>query len=554
MASAINNKIRHAWLRCSINLLLQQYAWVLLAAGVTVALAVAAERALAIKLIYPWTVHVLGGVGFLAGLVLWLAKRPSRMQTALLIDKRLALKERFSTALAMSASEEPFILAAKDEAEQVAESVNLKRHFLIRPSRCWLYVVGAWLIVGGIATFMPSLDLFGRDAQQRAHEQQQTQLAQAKDEVRQVTTRVQIVVRQLGELQTDADLAALGQVPTGANPEQLRRQAIRKLGDISKKIGENSERLGSVKAMQQMLKRLRSNPEVFSQELYQALAKGKLGRAANIIRQMQEELNQGKVPEQQRQALAEQLANLGKQLEKLAQKESLLQEELERAGLDKQLAKLNLRDLRKALEKLNLTDEQIVELLQKASACKSAGAACKGLGQAMGGLGGGMGGLSSDELAELVEQLDSLEALSQELALIEASLDEIDRAICALGQGGCKGGNCSGHGPYRKGPVLSQGGGTGGPGRGYGPRNTDEQGDASFKKTRVDNKAAKGPVIASWYFKGPQLKTEARREFADIVQASKDGAAEAISENQIPRKYEESIKQYFGQLAESAAK
>ncbi len=165
-----------------------------------------------------------------------------------------------------------------------------------------------------------------------------------------------------------------------------------------------------------------------------------------------------------------------------------------------------------------------------------------------------MGGLSSDELAELLEQLDSLEALSQELALGQASLDEIERAICALGQGGCKGGTCGGHGLYARGPVLGQGSGTGGPGRGYGPRDTAEDGTANFKKTRVDNKAAKGPVIASWYFKGPQMTTEARREFADVVQASKDGAAEAISENQIPRKYEESIKKYFGQLAESAAK
>ena len=162
---------------------------------------------------------------------------------------------------------------------------------------------------------------------------------------------------------------------------------------------------------------------------------------------------------------------------------------------------------------------------------------------------GGMGGLSADELAELVEQLDSLEALSQELALAQASLDEIDRAIGLLGQG-----NCTGQGPYQQGLVLKQGGGTGGPGRGYGPRDTAEGGTANFKKTRVNNKAAKGPIIASWYFKGPQIKTEARREFADVVQASKDGAAEAISENQIPRKYEESIKRYFGQLAESAAK
>ena len=564
MASAINNKIKHAWLRCSINLLLEQYAWVLLAVGLTVALAATAERALALKIIYTWTIYLLGGVALLAGLTLWLLKRPTRMQTAMLIDERLALKERFSTAMALAESEDPFVLAAKQQAEQVAESVKLKRHFLIRPSRCWLYVGGAWLLVAAIATFMPALDLFGRDAQRRNDQQKQEQLDQAKDQVRQVTTRVETAVRQLADSETAADLAALGQAPTGANPEELRRQAIRKLGDLSKKIGENAERLASVQAMRKMLAQLRSTPQAPSQELYQALARGELGRAANIIRQMQEQLDQGKLSEQQRKALGEQLAHLGKQLEKLAQQNRLLEEEFERSGLDKRLAKLPPQDLRKALKKLNLTDEKIEELLRKASACKSASASCRSLGQAMGSGGlGGMGGMSADGLSELGEQLDSLEALSQELALAQASLDEIDRAICSLGQSNCQGGNCQGasckggnckggYGLYAQGSALGQGPGTGGPGRGYGPRDTAEDGTANFKGTRVDNKTAKGQVIASWYFKGPQIKTEARREFTDIVQASKDGAAEAISENQIPRKYEESIKRYFGQLVESA--
>ena len=90
----------------------------------------------------------------MTGLVLWIVKRPNRLQTALLIDKRLALKERFSTSLALEASEDPFVLAAKNEAEQVAKSIELRRHFLIRPSQSWLYAAGVWLIVVAIALFV----------------------------------------------------------------------------------------------------------------------------------------------------------------------------------------------------------------------------------------------------------------------------------------------------------------------------------------------------------------------------------------------------------------
>jgi len=41
------------------------------------------------------------------------------------------------------------------------------------------------------------------------------------------------------------------------------------------------------------------------------------------------------------------------------------------------------------------------------------------------------------------------------------------------------------------------------------------------------------------------------RDFTEVVQAARDGAAEAISENEIPRRYEDAIKAYFSQLEQS---
>ena len=50
------------------------------------------------------------------------------------------------------------------------------------------------------------------------------------------------------------------------------------------------------------------------------------------------------------------------------------------------------------------------------------------------------------------------------------------------------------------------------------------------------------------FFKGAQVKGEARKELSGIVQAAKDASAEAINENQIPRRYEGAVKKYFGEL------
>lgn len=105
-------------------------------------------------------------------------------------------------------------------------------------------------------------------------------------------------------------------------------------------------------------------------------------------------------------------------------------------------------------------------------------------------------------------------------------------------------------GPFMEGSSDRSGPGTGGPGVGYGPRGT-ASGDTSTQRTRLKNKQKQGPVIASWYFQESQIKGEAKRDFTEVVQAARDGAAAAISENEIPRKYEEAIKKYFGRLEQS---
>jgi len=149
----------------------------------------------------------------------------------------------------------------------------------------------------------------------------------------------------------------------------------------------------------------------------------------------------------------------------------------------------------------------------------------------------------------VMEQLDELEAIKQQLMLTEASLAEISRAIGYLGEGMCQG--LGYQGPFMEGLSDKYGPGTGGPGVGYGPRSIDETGETSTKKTRLKNKPGQGPVIASWYFKDTQVTGEAKRDFSEVVQAGRDSAAEAISENQIPRKYEDAIKKYFGKLEQS---
>jgi RNA polymerase-interacting CarD/CdnL/TRCF family regulator len=398
---------------------------------------------------------------------------------------------------------------------------------------------------------MPQKDLLGFLSKKEQEQEKTKQLQQAKVDIKDAASPVKLAVKQLGEPELADALATLEQMPEDARPQEIKRQAIRKLGDLSDKVRkmQSGAQLDSINMLQKMFKQLRGSADPFSQKLRLALAKGDFAQASNLLNQLQKELSDGKLNDQQRKALSEQMQTLAKQLAELAKKNDELEKELEKLGLDKKLAQLSEQQLRQSLQKKGLAADKIEELLRKAAASRSASMKCAGLGRAMAACGAGAGGLSGDELAAVMEQLDDLESLQQQLMLTQATLDEIARAIGYLGEGMCY--EPGGYGPFAEGYSRGAGGGTGGPGIGYGPRKTDETGETATKRVRTKNKPGQGPVIASWYFKESQIKGEATRDFTEVIQAARDGAAEAITENEIPRKYEEAIKSYFGQLEQS---
>jgi len=551
MLEILEKKLRSVWFRCSINLLLRHMGRVLSAVGIIVMLTILTDRLLAlgiIKSVNSQAILYFSAAAIILILLLWLLRQPSRMQISLLLDERLKLRERFSTTLAFSDSEDPFADAARSEARQKAEQVNIQGHFPIRPSRCWIYAISTWLIAAALLSFMPQKDLLGFLRKDKQQQQRAEQLEKTKVDIKEAADPVKLAVKQLGEPELADALNKLDQTPKDARPQDIKRQAIRQLGDLSNKIQQmkSGMKLDSINQLQKMFKQLRGSSDVFSQKLRLALAKGQFSQASNIISDLQKELAKGNLSPEQQKALNKQMQDLAKRLQELAQQNEEFEKELEKLGLNKELAKLSEQQLRQELLKRGLSDENIEEILRKASAFRSAASMCAGLGSAMAACGGGSGQLSGDGLAAAVDQLNEFDSLQQQLMLTQASLDEITRAVACLGEGMGLGGQ----GSFAEGLADRYGPGSGGPGVGYGPRGMAED-DTSTERTRLKNKPGRGPAIASWYFQESQIKGEARREFTQVVQAARDGAAAAISDNEIPRKYEEAIKTYFGRLEQS---
>jgi len=307
---------------------------------------------------------------------------------------------------------------------------------------------------------------------------------------------------------------------------------------------QSSAQVDAAEVMQQMLKRLRGSADPFSQQIRMAMAKGDFAQAANMLGQLQKRLSEGTLPAEKRKEMADQLQRLAQELQKLAQDKRELEQELEKLGLDKKMAQMTREQLEQALRQQGLKPEMIEQLMQKVAACQAAQGRCAALGQGFGAAGSGAGGLMADELTDAIDQLNAIESLHQEAIMLRASLDEIGRCMGCLGEGMCSG--------MGKGWRIGSGGGQGeGIGTSPGAYSKPMEIDSDTKTTRSVGKSDDGPIIASWYFKDAQVKGEARRSFAEVVQAGRASAAEAISENQIPRRYEEAVKEYFSQLESS---
>jgi len=548
LPKAFQAKVRAVQVRCGVNLLLRQAGRVLAIAGAVAALAIMTERFLAVHILVPWAMWVFGGAVAAMVMTLWFLSRPTRMQASLLLDERLGLSERVSTTLALAQSDDPFARAARAESLSVVQHTNLAGHFPIGLSRSWVYGAGTWAATVAMIFLLPQRDLLGF-LKQRQEQQKKTQAAQlAQTQVKKATEQVKTAVRALGDPNLVADLRKLDELGQTAEPQEVKREAIKALGDLSEKIKQmqTGSQLAAADVLQQMLKQLRGSPNPLSQQLRMAMAKGDFAQAANMLAELQSQLNAGTLPEDKRKELATQMQELAKELQKLSEQKQQIEAELAKLGLDKKLAQASPEQLRQALQQRGLSPEKVNQLLKRIEAAQAASAQCAGLGQALAGAGGGGGGLLAGDLSGVIDELNSLDALQQQTFLLQASLAEVSNLLAGLGQGMGKSDRWD----------IGEGGGYG---DGIGLSPADEHIITSDpltanKMTKAPSRMDKGPVVASWYFKDAQVKGEAQRPFAEVVQAGRATAAEAISENQIPRRYEDAVKTYFNQLEESGPK
>lgn len=496
----------------------------------------------------PW-LWVGPGLGVLTAViafVLWQRHRRDEAAVALTVDERLDLREKLSTALHCEQRDDVFARAAVEDAVRVAKDPRsrelLKRRVPIAAPKGWWASPLLVLLALGISQ-LGQADLFAKD------QPDQPAIQQAKAEMEQSIEAISKAMEQSPELASELadlmpELSKDGNDPNALKtPEDIRRNAIKKVSELNKRLEDiiNGEKGKTAESLEKALEQLKTPQDGVAKELAEALAKGDFAKAQEALKDLMEKAQAGNLDDAQKQQLAEQLQNIAEQLNQLAQQQKQLEQALQQAGLNPQLAQ-NPQALQQAIQQAqNLNQQQKQQLQQMAQAQQQAAKMCQGLGQACQNM---AQGLQNGDMAQMgqggqkaCQMMGDMEMLQQMLMQAQAMANQCQGQCNKMGQG------------MGQSQAMMPGGGMGQRGIGAGGVAPTAQTPFGTKLEKSPTKQTnEGDVIARQYIQGEQIVGESKAKLRAVVAENMQGIDEALAEEQVPVKYHDTQKHYFGEL------
>jgi len=522
---------------------------------------VLAEKALPEFTLDWMTVLVVLGTTVLAGAWLMsLRSRPSDAVIAAMIDERLELRDRISTALHCSGRDDPFARAAVAEALETAGNPEV-RNRLARaftpqsPGGAWVApVVGLLALL--IWTVVPAGDLFAGDpaTDRRAVDEERDSV---EDTMRTVLDQIEendALAEQLGDVTNNFALDE-SRPDASMDPEEQRREALRKVSELERRLDEivNGEQGKRMEAMERALSEMETETGD-ARELSEAMKQGDFSKAREALEQLQKKMDDGAMTEEQKEALAESLDRMSEELKKAAENKDALEEALRRAGLDPALAE-NQQALEQAMEQAgDLNQQQIEQLQQMMNAQNASAQSCENMGEAMSQMAQqarqGQSGASQQQMEQM---LSDAEQLQQMLMQAQNAKNQC--------QGGGSGGSMGSPQemanllPSKPQPGQS---GSNRVGTGFGGTpGSGGIGDAPLQETKFSTRLQKeqvalqegGDVISRQLVESSnpvvgQSTVEIQATAERIIQSWEEGARDEV----VPAHRREGVKGYLGEL------
>ena len=540
----LDKPIGRVWRRMRLQRFLTSAVWCLAAslAVATVVLGVEKLGQVPVPGEAWWPFAIAGGLSMVVAGLIAAFTGPDRTDAAVALDRAFGLNERLSTALTLpdhlrETSAGRALIA--DAIRHVADLDVTDRFGLAIPRRAWVPIIP--VVLAGVIMLVPEW------SRQVGGSARASSTPQADQKV--VTKQSETLGKKMAEQRKQMDKQKfaeaerlLAEVEKTANdlakaPPAQKDKAMMALNKLTDALKDRQKQLGSpeqVNRQLQQLKEMASNGP--ADDFNKALSKGDFEKAANELKQLKEKLASGKMTEKDKQALKQQIQEMSQQLQKLAnleQRKKQLEEAHKNGGLskeqfDKEMAKLN--DQAKNLEKLQKMANQLAkagEEMAKGDTKKAAEAL----------------GMSEQQLQKMAQEL-------QELQTLQGALADIQDAKNGMNGEGQDGMNQFGDGFNQLGQRdrRSKGDGAGNRGIGDGARPEAPDNTASYN-TRSKNQYTKGAAV----IEGTAPPTEQTKGFSKFaiqgeIETSSGTAADALSNQKVPKSVEKHIRGYFDQI------
>jgi hypothetical protein len=509
---------------------------------------------LAIPKIWPlpiiptvWLWSWLGGglaAGLLVAAVWTYCVRQRPLAAAMEIDRRFRLKERVSSALAMLPGEldSEAGRALLDDAVRRVERIDVRDGFPVNvPKRALLPLVPA------VAMFV--LALFVPDATPPKDAQAASNAAAEADQVRKSAEALKKRLERAEKKAEDKGLkdadVLLKELKKGleelANKDDVdRKNALVKLNDLAKNVEQRRERLGGADRLKQQFDKLKDLERGPADKVAQAIKDGDLQAAVQELKRLKEALEKGNLTDEEKKQLEKQLDKFKKKMDDAAaahhRAKEDLKNEIERRKNEGDLA--GAGKLQEQLDKLSKLDDQMQRMQQvadKLGQCKQ----CLQRGDAQN---------AAQQLEQLAQNLQDLKAQLDELQALDDILDQIADAKDAMKCEKCHGEGCE---------ACMGGGGKGddegppgeglGEGRGKGER-PEEKTDTNAYDSKVKGKIQKGEAVRTGTASGPNRAGKSQEDIKEQIRASLNQEADPLTDVRLPKNERQHTKQYFERI------
>jgi hypothetical protein len=513
--------------------------WALAIAFLLVAVVLGSLKALNLVMPGPeWAPFaVAGAVTALIAALVAVFSGASRLDAAVAIDHAFHLNERLSSALTLPVDlrESAAGQALLADAVRKLADLDVTSEFTTKlPRRAWVVLVPAGLAV--LMLFVPSWIPRTVLAKTEPQVDKKALAKQAEALTKKITSQRQALDKEkfpeaaklLAQIEKKAeDLAK-------APPAQKDRLMV-EMNKLTDALKERRKQLGSPDQVNRQLQQLKAMGQNGPADQFaKELAKGDFKKAADQLKQLQEKMQKGEMTQAEKKALQEQLGEMSKKLSALAnmeQRKKQLDEALKNGGLSKEQYEREVEKLKQQSKSLRQLQDIASKLGQAQEALKKGDA--KKAAESL--------GMTQQQLSQMAKQLDEMDSLDSTLADVQDAKNGInDDGMNQLGQMMDGMGNMSG---------MRKGNGNGlGRGRGMGDRPEAPDETATYT-TKVQQQIKKGKAVLQGFTQPSKtVKGESVIDIQGEMEAATASAAEALSNQRIPKNVEKHIRAYYDQI------